>query len=93
MDKFHLNATLEERVESLELELSNLKNELTLSLKIIAELTGDDGVIAITMKQILDTLKNLDANISTTDDALGDANTLRSLSVTLKDIKQKLGVY
>lgn len=92
MEQLGPDADLQKQINDLRQEVSTLKLELAGSFRAIAELLGDDGGIAITLKQLRNELSILKADVHTTDDALGDVQTLRSLGESLREIKLKLGV-
>jgi len=84
--------SLRKRVDLLEEEVQELKDNLKVSLNIIAELLGDDGTITITLTELKKELNSLKDEIIVTDDAIGDSKNINALINSVDEIKAKLGI-
>lgn len=86
------STSLQARVGALEERLAVFTSEVTQALVQIAEALSDSGPLAVTLDQAAGALDGIRNALRTTDDALGDAATLRSLAASIDEIKKKLGV-
>lgn len=84
--------SLRKRVEALENNFSSLENNLRLALQNLGELMGEDGQISLDLKKINKDMSDLRASVRTSDDTLGDFNTISALATALEEIKFKLGI-
>jgi chromosome segregation ATPase len=86
-----VEAEIQQQIDELRKQVAALTTDLSTSLKVIAELLSDDGGIAISLKNLNDQIRTLRAEVHTTDDALGDSQTIKTLGLSLQEIRSKLG--
>jgi hypothetical protein len=85
-------ALLKTRVENLETSISTLKSDILTAMRALFELLDADGPLSIKLAAIEKALSELQADVRTTDDAVGDTRTISAIETTLSEIKAKVGV-